>query len=289
MKQVNIHRAQAVFCALILLVAIQTTNGLALDLSSSEVIKVSGKVEVKKQQESSYVRLKSNLRLAGSRKMLDQGDRVKTHRKSGAEMIIKDTCVLALKENSLFEVPQSKGESAIAQIKAQDGSFLFKVVSGQPFSVQTADVIAGVKGTLFEVNILDGLELMMAFPGLELGQMQAGGTTVNVYEGQVDLNHPVTGARQQLRRGERIAVFNALLRGAHGSLAKGFSPIQRFDVLKKLRTRFGALGENLLSINSSRNGMLKGLLSMKPGRFSMPLQRANRLNQLQRHTPGGTP
>ena len=244
----------------------------AIDLTSSEVINVEGRVEVKNTTTPEFVPLNSNLRLVGA---------FKKHKGSGAEIGLKDTCLIAPKENSHFEVPPTAGESAIAQIKAQEGSFLFKVVSGQPFSVQTADVVAGVKGTLFEVDILNGLDLMLAFPGIELGEMQAGATSVNVYEGEVELNNPVSGQRRRLTRGQRIAVFNKILQRAHASFASGFGAVGQFDPAKRLQERFGMLGQRLMELSSRRDQLLQGLQGLTPGGLSMPFRRAQRLEHLQ--------
>lgn len=226
-----------------------------IDLSTTELIKVSGKVEVQKGEDPAYKAVPANLKLAGALKRLDSGDKVKTRDNSGAEMVLKDTCVLGVKENSQFEVPATLGAGALTKLKAQQGSFLFKVVSGSGFKVQTSEVIAGVKGTLFEVEITDNLAPFLKLPGLDLGLENPGGTLVNVYEGEVELNHAVTGKRRTVKAGERLAVLNRLLTGLDKSLAEGFGPLEKFEVLKQLQQNFGAGGLRFLKVPSSIKGI----------------------------------
>ena len=157
--------------------------GLA-DLSTTELIKVEGNVEVRKGQTPEFKKVPSNLQLAGALKRLDGGDKVRTAAQSGAELMLKDTCVLAVKEGSLFEVPLVLGAKGISQLKAQQGNFLFKVLSGSDFKVQTADVVAAVKGTLFEVEMTDNFQRIMQLPGVEIGIDNLGGTMIDVYEGK---------------------------------------------------------------------------------------------------------
>ncbi len=244
-------------CAIvtILLVGLTTVVSAQIDLSTTELIKVAGKVEVRKGQDPAFKTVPANLKLAGALKRLDAGDKVKTHEQSGAEMVLKDTCILGVKENSQFEVPVTLGAGSLAKLKAQQGSFLFKVVSGSNFKVQTSEVIAGVKGTLFEVEITDNLAPFLMLPGLELGFENPGGTVVNVYEGEVELNHAVTGKRRTVKAGERLAVLNRVLAGLDKSLAEGFGPLQKFDVLKQLQENFGAGGLRLFKAPSSIQGL----------------------------------
>ena len=144
-------------------------------------------------------------------KRLDGGDKVRTHTESSAEMALKDTCVLAVKEQSIFEVPKTLGKEAIAELKAQQGALLFKVISGSNFQVQTADVIAGVKGTLFELDIIDNFDCLLETPGLQIGTLAPGGTVVNVYKGEVELTHAETGKKRTLKEGEGLAALGSKL------------------------------------------------------------------------------
>ncbi|HOY68069.1 MAG TPA: FecR family protein [Candidatus Ozemobacteraceae bacterium] len=251
----------------------------AVDLTTTELIKVSGKVEVRKGQEPAFKAVPGNLKLAGPLKRLDGGDRVKTGTESSAELSLKNTCVLAVKEDSLFEVPVVLDEAALAKLKAQQGSFLFKVVSGSDFKVQTADVIAGVKGTLFEVEIHDNLLPLLMTPGLDLGVEDAGGTVVNVYEGDVELTHAVTGKTRRVKAGERLAAFGRRIMQLDGSLAEGFGQVIPFKPLQKLQERFGTLGMRLGAVPSS----LQGISSLNTEGALMPralLRGSNRLNAL---------
>ncbi|HNW33386.1 MAG TPA: FecR family protein [Candidatus Ozemobacteraceae bacterium] len=231
------------------------TAHAAVDLSTSELIKVSGKVEVKKGQEPAFKSVPANLKLAGALKRLDGGDKVKTSTQSSAELALKNTCVLAVKEGSLFEVPLTLGQAALTKLKAQQGSFLFKVVSGSDFKVQTADVIAGVKGTLFEVEIHDNIVPLLLTPGLELGVAGAGGTVVNVFEGDVELTHALTGKTRKLKAGERLAAFGSQIMQLDKSLAEGFGQVSAFQPLQRLQERFGSLGMRLGAVPSTVLGI----------------------------------
>lgn len=227
----------------------------AVDLSTTELIKVAGKVEVKKGQEAPFKPVPANLKLAGALKRLDGGDKVKTGTESSAELSLKNTCVLAVKEGSLFEVPMTLDQAALTKLNAQQGSFLFKVVSGSDFKVQTADVIAGVKGTLFEVEIHDNIAPLLITPGLELGVEGAGGTVVNVFEGDVELTHAITGKTRRVKAGSRLAAFGRSIMGLDGSLAEGFGDVTSFKPLQRLQERFGTLGMRLGSVPSTLQGI----------------------------------
>jgi hypothetical protein len=195
--------------------------------------------------------LNRNLRLAGPLKRLDSGDKVKTHTKSAAEMALKETCILAVKERSLFEVPQTLGQEAITQLKAQQGTLLFKVISGSNFEVKTADVIAGVKGTLFELDIIDSFHTLLETPALEIGVLTAGGTMVNVYEGEVELKHNHTGATKTLKAGEGIAVLSELSLKLNKALQNGFGEIIKFVPSQLLTQNYSKAMTPLLDINSN--------------------------------------
>lgn len=238
-----------------------------LDLTNTELTKIQGQVEVKKNTMPAFKAVPSNLKLAGALKRLDSGDKVKTQTQSGAEMILKETCLLTVKEKTLFEVPAVIGQAALTQLKANQGSFLFKVISGSDFKVQTADVVAGVKGTLFEVEIVDDLRSILSLPNLEIGLEGAGGTSVNVFEGEVDLQHSQTGKSRRLKAGEGLSALGRKLFSLDQTLADGFSPLRKFNPLQKVQERFGALGRALQGIPSSR----LGLLGFKSEGLSSPL------------------
>jgi len=257
----------------------------AVDLASSELIKVDGKVEVKKGADAPFKAVPENLKLAGALKRLDAADRVKTHENSGAEMVLKDTCVMEVKENSLFEVPAVLGQAALQKMRAQQGSFLFKVVTGSNFQVQTADVVAGVKGTLFEVEVVDGLHSLLALPGVAVGIENVGGSMVNVYDGEVELTHATTRKTRRLKAGESQSVLNGLLRRLDGSLADGFGPLQKFDRVRQLQERFGEVGTRLAALPSTR----LGIAGFAGEGLRMPLaigQPAERVNELVRGFSG---
>ena len=164
--------------------ALLNTTAFAIDMSQSEVIKTTGKVSVKKVNSPEFKKLNSNLKLSGSLKNLDGGDKVRTMANSTADLVLKDTCLLCVQEQSIFEVPQVLNNKDLVALKAQQGSILFKVAKGSNFQVQTSDVICGVKGTMFSVTIVDGLNTMLETPGLQLGYAFEGGTAVKVYEGE---------------------------------------------------------------------------------------------------------
>lgn len=218
-----------------------------IDLSATEILNIEGKVEVKKGQEAAFQKLNRNLKLSGALKRLDGGDKVRTHSNSSAEMALKETCILAVKEQSLFEVPQTLGQNAVTQLKAQQGAILFKVISGSNFEVRTADVIAGVKGTLFELDIIDGFHTIIETPTIELGTIVPGGTMVNVYRGEVELTHAITGEKKTLKEGQGITVFNDPARGLNEIFKTGYGIIRTFKVDNLLGKNFGNSSLELLN------------------------------------------
>jgi hypothetical protein len=244
------------YCFLVLAILCSVNNSaFALDMSSTEILKIEGRVEVKKGPMEIFKKLHRNLRLAGSLKRLNSGDKVKTRQKSSAEMALKETCILAVKEQSLFEVPQSVGKKAMQELKAQQGSLLFKVVSGNDFKVKTADVIAGVKGTLFEMDIVDSFNTLIETPSLELGTIAAGGTMVNVYRGEVELTHRQTGKQRKLTAGQGVTAFAPSLLNLHPDLKEGFGQIRNFDAKDVLNKAFGSLGVELLNLEPNLSSM----------------------------------
>ncbi len=178
------------------------TTVFAIDMSKSEVIKTTGKVAVKKTTSPEFKKLNSNLKLSGSLKNLDGGDKVRTYNDSTADLALKDTCILMVKEQSIFEVPQVLTQKDLKTLTAQQGSVLFKVAKGSNFQVQTADVICGVKGTMFSVTVIDGLETVLETPGLQIGYPTAGGTAIDVYEGEVEVTNRLTNEKKSLKEGE---------------------------------------------------------------------------------------
>lgn len=253
----------------------------AVDLSATELLKVNGKVEVKKGADAPFKPVPANLKLAGALKRLDTSDKVKTRESSLAEMVLKDTCVMEVKENSLFEVPGVLGQAALGKLRAQQGSFLFKVVTGSNFQVQTADVIAGVKGTLFEVEVVDSLKALLHLPGFDVGTENVGGSMVNVYDGQVELTHASTGKKRLLKKGEGLAVLNRLLMGLDKSFADGFGPLQKIDPVRLLQERFGEVGTRLAAIPSTVQGItgFSGEGLQMPSVIGKPFERVNQLVQ----------
>jgi len=228
---------------------------MAVDMTTTEITSIEGKVEVKKVADSLFKKLHSNLKLAGSLKRLDGGDKVRTYNQSSAEMALKDTCILAVKEQSIFEVPKTLGEDAVKQLKAQQGALLFKVISGSNFEVQTAEVIAGVKGTLFEVDIIDNFSSILETPGLQLGTLVPGGTTVNVYKGEVELTHKQTGKKRSLKSGEGLAALSAPLMELDKTLQDGFTKLRSFEPAALLGEKFGSDLVGLLNVNSNLSGL----------------------------------
>lgn len=237
----------------------------AVDLSATEITNVEGRVEVKKIADNLFTKLHKNLKLAGAQKRLDGGDKVRTYDKSSAEMALKDTCILAVKEQSIFEVPKTLGKDAITELKAQQGALLFKVISGSNFQVQTADVIAGVKGTLFELDIIDNFHCMLETPGLQIGTLAPGGTAVNVYKGEVELTHKQTGKKRSLKAGEGLSALSDPLMKISSILQDGFTPLRKFAPEALLTEKFGGDVMGLLTSEASLNGLsaLPGLGNIK--------------------------
>lgn len=228
---------------------------MAVDLSATEITSIDGRVEVKKGADTAFKKLHSNLKLSGALKRLDGGDKVRTFVESSAEMALKDTCVLAVKEQSIFEVPKTLGTAAMAELKAQQGALLFKVISGSNFQVQTADVIAGVKGTLFELDIIDNFHCMLETPGLQIGTLAPGGTVVNVYKGEVELTHAQTGKKRTLKEGEGIAALGSTLLNMDKILEEGFTPLRQFDPAALLGEKFGEGALGLLNTSPTLSGL----------------------------------
>ncbi|EKD81599.1 MAG: hypothetical protein ACD_39C01730G0001 [uncultured bacterium] len=240
---------------------------MAVDLSATEITSASGRVEVKKTADPLFKKLHSNLKLAGAMKRLDGGDKVRTYEKSSAEMALKETCVLGVKEQSIFEVPQILGQEAIRQLTAQQGTILFKVVSGSNFQVQTADVIAGVKGTLFELDIVDNFVSMIETPALQIGTVAPGATNVNVYKGEVELTHKATGQKRSLRAGEGLAALSSPLMKLDKIFNDGFTPLRKFNPASMLSQNFGSGVAGLLNVDASLAGLagFKGLGNFNSG------------------------
>ena len=221
--------------------ALLNTTAFAIDMSRSEVIKTTGKVSVKKTTSPDFKKLNSNLKLAGSLKNLDGGDKVRTFNDSTADLALKDTCILMVKEQSIFEVPQVLTQNDLKVLKAQQGSVLFKVAKGNNFQVHTADVICGVKGTMFSVTVVDGLETMLETPGLQIGFPTAGGTAIDVYEGEVEVTNRLTNAKQSLKNGEGTFLEKG---------AKTFSKIYKFASANELSKIWGKDSSKFLNYDT---------------------------------------
>ncbi len=185
----------------------------AIDMSKSEVIKTTGKVAVKKTNSPEFKKLNSNLKLSGSLKNLDGGDKVRTYNNSTADLVLKDTCQLTVTEQSIFEIPQILTKQDLKTLVAQQGSVLFNVQKGSNFQVQTADVICGVKGTTFSVSIFDCLDSIIETPGLQLGYVKNGGTVVDVYEGEVEVLDRKTNNKVSLKKNERYSTSDKIIDG----------------------------------------------------------------------------
>ena len=184
------------------------TTVFAIDMSKSEVIKTTGKVAVKKTTSPEFKKLNSNLKLSGSLKNLDGGDKVRTYNDSTADLALKDTCILIVKEQSIFEVPQVLTQKDLKTLTAQQGSVLFKVAKGSNFQVQTADVICGVKGTTFNVTVENNFKTILETTGLQLGHLDntQGHTLIEVFEGEVEAIPDGTNEKTSLKAGESLLV-----------------------------------------------------------------------------------
>ena len=251
----KIRNKTAFISILILATLFLSLPAQAVDLSATEITDAKGRVEVKKTVDAVFKKLHSNLKLAGSMKRLDGGDKVRTYEKSAAEMALKDTCILGVKEQSIFEVPQVLGQEAIKQLSAQQGTILFKVVTGSNFQVQTADVIAGVKGTLFELDIVDNFVNMIETPALQLGTLYPGATNVSVYKGEVELTHRQTNQKRTLKEGESITAVSSLLMGLDPILNGGFTSLQNFVPIDRLTQRFSSQAASLLNVGANVQGL----------------------------------
>ncbi len=214
-------------------------HAFAIDMSTSQIIKTTGKVSVKKTNAADFKKLNSNLKLAGSLKNLNGGDKVRTFNNSTADLALKDTCILMVKEQSIFEVPQVLTQKDLKTLLAQQGSILFKVAKGSNFQVQTADVICGVKGTMFSVTIVDPLNTILETPGLQLGYANAGGTLVEVYEGEVEVTHRKSNQKKLLKAGEKLFAKLELKKDEWVSAA--------FDPKSTLRSKYNDVVSSYIS------------------------------------------
>ena len=263
-------RKSAIILSFAAAMSLLNTTLFAIDMSKSEVIKTTGKVAVKKTNSPEFKKLNSNLKLSGSLKNLDGGDKVRTYNDSTADLALKDTCILMVKEQSLFEVPKILTQKDLKVLKAQQGSVLFKVAKGSNFQVQTADVICGVKGTMFSVTVSDGLHTMLETPGLQLGYATAGGSAIDVYEGQVEVTHKKTNKKINLTSGQGAiinkdssdiisAAFNpsSKLNSMYGSAtdellkATGLKELTDINVIRDYKSRYDS--EVARSINKNTN------------------------------------
>jgi len=251
----KIRNKSAFIAILVLILQLINLPAQAVDLSATEITDAKGRVEVKKTVDAVFKKLHSNLKLAGSMKRLDGGDKVRTYEKSAAEMALKDTCILGVKEQSIFEVPQVLGQEAVKQLSAQQGTILFKVVTGSNFQVQTADVIAGVKGTLFGLDIVDNFVNMIETPALQLGTLFPGATSVSVYEGEVELTHRQTNQKTTLKQGESITAVSKVLMALDPILSGGFTKKQIFDPVQRLTQDFSRQAADLINIGANIQGL----------------------------------
>lgn len=230
------YKKSAVILSFAAAMSLLNTTLFAIDMSKSEVIKTTGKVAVKKTTSPDFKKLNSNLKLAGSLKNLDGGDKVRTYNDSTADLALKDTCILLVKEQSLFEVPKILTKGDLKTVKAQQGSVLFKVAKGSNFQVQTADVICGVKGTMFGVTVEDGLHTMLETPGLQLGYATLGGSSIEVYEGEVEVTHKKTNKKISLTSGHSAIIS----KDSDDIVSAAFNPSS------KLQSMYGNATDELL-------------------------------------------
>ena len=205
------------------------TTVFAIDMSKSEVIKTTGKVAVKKTTSPEFKKLNSNLKLSGSLKNLDGGDKVRTYNDSSADLALKDTCILMVKEQSIFEVPQILTQKDLKTLTAQQGSILFKVEKGSNFQVQTADVICGVKGTMFSVSVVSPLNTVLETTGLQIGYLGHSGTSVEVYEGEVEVENKFTKEKISLKEGEKSFWGNSFIGGVQKGVKKVIKTEQNIE------------------------------------------------------------
>ena len=228
--------------------ALLNTTAFAIDMSRSEIIKTTGKVSVKKTTSPEFKKLNSNLKLAGALKNLDGGDKVRTFNDSSADLALKDTCILMVKEQSLFEVPKILTQKDLKVLKAEHGSILFKVEKGSNFQVQTADVICGVKGTMFSVSVVNPLNTVLETPGLQIGYLGNSGTSVEVYEGEVEVENKFTKEKISLKEGEKSFWGNSLIGGAQKTvkqLLKQEQKIEKMVADTELTRKWGNKASNL--------------------------------------------
>lgn len=258
--------------------ALLNTTAFAIDMSQSEVIKTTGKVSVKKVNSPEFKKLNSNLKLSGSLKNLDGGDKVRTMANSTADLVLKDTCLLCVQEQSIFEVPQVLNNKDLVALKAQQGSILFKVAKGSNFQVQTSDVICGVKGTMFSVTIVDGLNTMLETPGLQLGYAFEGGTAVKVYEGEVEVTHKSSKEKKSLKAGEGATFLTPI-----SSLAKTTVEVMHFNPVSELHKQYNTGFDSLLKATNLDS--LKGVNIVDEYSSQLNSNVYSQFNKLQINNP----
>ncbi len=135
---------------------------------------LSGQVQVKKRQSSSWMAAQPNM-------ILYERDQIKVLSKSRAEIILDNQSVVRLAENSLLtiakieEVPATKKH--FTRLDLSLGKLWTKATKffnpGSRYDVRTPTAIAGVQGTTYQVIVAESRE-----------------TKVKVYRGEVNIYNP---------------------------------------------------------------------------------------------------
>ncbi len=90
--------------------------------------------------------------------VLNAGDHLETGDWSEAEIEIQDYAVFRMKANSVVEIDDIFQDAAVT---VRNGWFLAVVRKKKEFSVLTPMVLAGVRGTVFFINVLDAERLYL--------------------------------------------------------------------------------------------------------------------------------
>lgn len=96
--------------------------------------------------------LKINGVRVGQGAVVNEGDILQTGDRSEADIEVRDYAIFHLKANSIVEIDDIFQNAGVTVKK---GWFLTIVRSGKDFSVTTPMVLAGVRGTVLFVNVLD--------------------------------------------------------------------------------------------------------------------------------------
>ncbi len=151
----------ALFCGVLILI-----SPVMADVSETTIMLkvVNGVVEVQKQGEETW-------NLVEEKALLGFDDQIRTNTGAQARLLYSDTSMLKLKEKTMVQI--GRGE-----LRVRVGEAWVRVIKkGTHFQVVTPTLIAGVKGTIFDVKVKQkGASSVRTYSGLVA--VKAGGEEV---------------------------------------------------------------------------------------------------------------